>query len=169
MHSNIVFNPGGSVNRNIPKFGVDLGAHTTANDSGSIRWKPECVWRSTEDMKHDWDGCVCIQPRVIRFRSSVNCMTNSSSSMVQVSLVECCFGIRSVVTTNLWPLSFPKSSPQVSLFLAVLTAAMDKKRGRQSRGKLTFFNSWLTGSVLETERVIRDDSETGFVDCGGPD
>jgi len=39
-------------------FGVDVGAQTTANDSGSILWKPEWVWRSTEDIKHDWVGCV---------------------------------------------------------------------------------------------------------------
>lgn len=32
-------------------LGLDFGAHTTAKDSGSIRWNPECVWRSTEDMK----------------------------------------------------------------------------------------------------------------------
>lgn len=32
-------------------FGVNLGAQTTANDSGSIRWNPECVCRSTEDIK----------------------------------------------------------------------------------------------------------------------
>lgn len=79
MQSKIVCKPGGSVNLNIPKlyrnrkgqktekeigwaahFGVDVGAQTTANDSGSILWKPEWVWRSTEDMKHDWVGCVWI-------------------------------------------------------------------------------------------------------------
>lgn len=32
-------------------FGVDEGAQTTANDSGSMRWKPECVCKSTEDIK----------------------------------------------------------------------------------------------------------------------
>ena len=73
MQSKIACNPGGSVNLNIPKldgskkksrnaekvidraahFGVDVGAQTTAKDSGSILWKPEWVWRSTEDMKHD--------------------------------------------------------------------------------------------------------------------
>lgn len=31
--------------------GVDEGAQTTANDSGSMHWKPECVCKSTEDMK----------------------------------------------------------------------------------------------------------------------
>jgi hypothetical protein len=41
-------------------FGVDVGAQTTANDSGNILWKPECVWRSTEDIKHDWVGWVWI-------------------------------------------------------------------------------------------------------------
>lgn len=67
VHSKTVFRPGGSVRRNIPKlggksdnavsgingsyFGVDFGAQTTAKDSGSIRWKPEWVCKSTEDMK----------------------------------------------------------------------------------------------------------------------
>ena len=32
-------------------FGVDFGAHTTTNDSGNMRWNPECVCRSTENMK----------------------------------------------------------------------------------------------------------------------
>lgn len=32
-------------------FGVDLGAQTTAKDSGNMRWKAECVCKSTEDMK----------------------------------------------------------------------------------------------------------------------
>ena len=32
-------------------FGVDFGAQTTANDSGSMRWKPECVCKSTDDIK----------------------------------------------------------------------------------------------------------------------
>ena len=32
-------------------MGVEFGAHTTAKDSGSICWKPECVCKSTEDMK----------------------------------------------------------------------------------------------------------------------
>lgn len=32
-------------------LGVELGAQTTANDSGSIRWNPEWVWRSTDDIK----------------------------------------------------------------------------------------------------------------------
>jgi len=135
-------------------FGVDVGAQTTANDSGSILWKPEWVWRSTEDMKHDWVGCVWIwerkneitvrsnrrgnfrtHPSVIRLRSSVKLITNSSSSIVHVSLVECCFGINSVVTTNLLFLSFPSSNPQVSLFRAVLTAATLRNLGSDSRGR----------------------------------
>lgn len=38
--------------RKVPTYeGVEFGAQTTANDSGSIRWKPEWVCRSTEDMK----------------------------------------------------------------------------------------------------------------------
>jgi len=79
VHSKTACKPGGSVNLNIPKlyrsrwvrkpgggsngaahFGVDVGAQTTANDSGNILWKPEWVWRSTEDMKHDCVGCVWI-------------------------------------------------------------------------------------------------------------
>ena len=62
--------------------GVEEGAQTTAKDSGNMRWKPECVCRSTDDMKpggprsawknlkligintgdrlHDCVGCVCI-------------------------------------------------------------------------------------------------------------
>ena len=135
-------------------FGVDVGAQTTANDSGNILWKPEWVWRSTEDMKHDWVGCVWIwekknkiarqaqqenkiltQPRVIRLLSSVKFITNSSSSIVHVSLVECCFGINSVVTTNLLFLSFPNNNPQVSLFRAVLTAATLRNLGNDSRGR----------------------------------
>ena len=40
--------------------GLYLGAHTMAKDSGSMHWKAECVCRSTDDMKHDWDGCVWI-------------------------------------------------------------------------------------------------------------
>lgn len=78
-------------------------------------------------------------PKVINDLSSVNIMTNSSSSIVQVSLVECCFGTKSVVTTNLDPLSFPNSSPQVSRFIEVFTAAMDRNLFKQSRGKLTCF------------------------------
>jgi hypothetical protein len=96
-------------------------------------------------------------PKVIKDRSSVNCNTSSSSSIVQVSLVECCFGIRSVVTANLFPLSFPSNNPQVSRFRAVLSDAIDRNRGRHSRGKLTVFRSGTrTGSLAL--RVIRADS-----------
>lgn len=134
-------------------FGFDFGAQTTANDSGSMRWNPECVCRSTDDMKLD---CVYAalstvkiarrsqkkptQPSVMRERSSVNLSTSSSSSIVQVSLVACCFGMSSVVTLYLCPLSFPSSSPHVSRFLSVLTFAIARKRGRHSRGKLTLFS-----------------------------
>ena len=75
------------------------------------------------------------QPSVIKLLSSVKLITNSSSSIVQVSLVECCFGINSVVTTNLLFLSFPNNSPQVSLFRAVLTAATLRNLGSDSRGR----------------------------------
>ena len=76
VHSRMVCSPPGFVRRKIPNLqrsagyihvrtteahgrevraraycGVEVGAQTTANDSGSMRWKPECVWRSTEDMK----------------------------------------------------------------------------------------------------------------------
>jgi hypothetical protein len=39
------------VNLHMTYVGLELGAHTTAKDSGSILWKPEWVCRSTEDMK----------------------------------------------------------------------------------------------------------------------
>jgi hypothetical protein len=40
-------------------LGVELGAQTTANDSGSMRWNPEWVWRSTDDIKPMGSGhCV---------------------------------------------------------------------------------------------------------------
>jgi hypothetical protein len=107
------------------------------------------------------------QPRVIKDRSSVNIMTSSSSSMVHVSLVECCLGINKVVTMNLCPLSFPSSSPQVSRFRDVLRAAMDKNFGRQSRGTVTFLSSPTTGSAraaVLAEREMREGS-SGY---GGP-
>ena len=85
-------------------------------------------------------------PRVIKDRSSVNSITSSSSSIVHVSLVECCFGTNNVVTANLFPLSLPSNSPHVSRFLAVLIAAIDRNLGKQSRGTLTFFSSPGTGS-----------------------
>ena len=75
------------------------------------------------------------QPSVIRLLSSVKLMTSSSSSIVHVSLVECCFGINSVVTTNLLFLSFPNNNPQVSRFRAVLTAATLRNLGSDSRGR----------------------------------
>lgn len=111
------------------------------------------------------------QPRVIKDRSSVNSMTSSSSSIVQVSLVECCFGINNVVTANLLPLSLPNNSPHVSRFLAVLRAAMDKNLGKQSRGKVTFFSSPGTGSstrALGFGLLMRPSScRGGPVGCGG--
>lgn len=111
------------------------------------------------------------QPRVIKDRSSVNSITSSSSSIVHVSLVECCFGINNVVTANLVPLSLPNKSPHVSLFLAVLRAAMDKNLGKQSRGTLTFFNSPGTGSSardLVFGLLMRLSScRGGPVGCGG--
>lgn len=42
---------GSVTGRKCAYLGVDLGAQTMAKDSGSIRWNPECVCRSTEDMK----------------------------------------------------------------------------------------------------------------------
>lgn len=77
-------------------------------------------------------------PKVIKLLSSVNCMTNSSSSIVHVSLVACCFGINSVVTEYLCPLSFPNNNPHVSLFASVFKLAIARNRGRHSRGRLTF-------------------------------
>ena len=94
------------------------------------------------------------QPRVIKFLSSVNCITNSSSSIVQVSLVECCLGINSVVTIYLSLLGFPSSNPQVSLLFSVLTLAIDKNLGRHSFGNLTDFSSRGPGSLV-SPLVIR--------------
>jgi len=147
--------PGGSVSRNIPKLGVDFGAQTTAKDSLNIRWKPECVCKSTEDMKHDWLGWVCIQPKVIRFRDSVNANTSSSSSMVQVSLVERCFGISNVVTMYFSPFGRPSRRPHVSRLRAVFAAAMSKNRVSVSRGRFTVFRSFETGSRLPGAGNIR--------------
>lgn len=89
------------------------------------------------------------QPSVMRFLSSVNSITSSSSSIVQVSLVECCFGTSSVVTTNLLPLSLPSKSPQVSRFISVFTFAIAKKRGSESLGKLTVLRSRWPGRLPE--------------------
>src|ERR1700733_8484521 len=101
-------------------------------------------------------------------------MTSSSSSIVHVSLVECCLGINKVVTVNLWPLSFPSNSPHVSRFRDVLRAAMDKNLGRQSRGTLTFLSSPTTGSARATAFAGRDIREIssgrgGPVGGGGTD
>ena len=98
------------------------------------------------------------QPSVIKLRSSVNCKTSSSSSIVHVSLVDVCFGINNVVTEYLWPLSFPNSNPQVSLFISVFTLAIARKRGRHSLGRLTLLRGFV-GSKLGSEVcIIRLDS-----------
>lgn len=96
-------------------------------------------------------------PSVINDRSSVNCITNSSSSIVHVSLVECCLGINKVVTMYLPFWSFPNNNPQVSRFREVLSAAMERKRGRQSRGRDTALSSG-TRSSLARSRIMRADS-----------
>ena len=85
-------------------------------------------------------------PSVIKDRTSVNSSTNSSSSIVHVSLVECCLGIKSVVTTNFSPFNFPSNSPHVSRFMDVFSDAIDKNFGNTSRGKLTTRRTCLTGS-----------------------
>lgn len=83
-------------------------------------------------------GWVCIQPNVISPLASVNSSTSSSSSIVHVSLVDCCFGMRSVVTANLaWPFGLPRRSPQVSRLSRVLALARVRNLVRQSRGRLT--------------------------------
>lgn len=102
-------------------------------------------------------------PSVIKFLSSVNCMTSSSSSIVHVSLVECCFGISSVVTTNFVPLSFPSSSPHVSMFMFVFAFASVRNRGRHSRGMLTVRRMG-EGSDGFAGRVMRSDSDREW--CG---
>jgi hypothetical protein len=109
------------------------------------------------------------QPRVIKDRSSVNIMTSSSSSIVHVSLVECCLGINNVVTVNLCPLSFPSNKPQVSRFRDVFTEAMDMNLGRQSRGTLTFLSSRSTGSARALEFVGREMRDVSSVGGGGTD
>ena len=96
------------------------------------------------------------QPSVIKLLSSVNCKTNSSSSIVQVSLVECCLGINKVVTLYLLPRSLPNKRPQVSLFISVLTFAIARKRERHSRGRVTTL-SMGEGSPVGL-RTIRSDS-----------
>jgi hypothetical protein len=102
------------------------------------------------------------QPSVIKFLSSVNCMTSSSSSIVHVSLVECCFGIRRVVTTNFVPLSFPSRSPHVSMFMFVFAFASVRNRGRHSRGILTVRRTG-DGSAGFAERVMRSESDREWV------
>jgi hypothetical protein len=96
------------------------------------------------------------QPSVINPLSSVNRMTSSSSSIVQVSLVECCFGINNVETTYLLPLSLPSSNPHVSMFRSVFALAIVKKRGRHPRGRLIVRKAG-AASVLRVldARVIR--------------
>ena len=91
-------------------------------------------------------------PNVIKLLSSVNCMTNSSSSIVHVSLVACCFGINSVVTEYLCPLSFPNNNPHVSLFASVFKLAIAKNRGRHSRGRLTFLRLFAGSDSGRLER-----------------
>ena len=130
------------------------------------------------DNSHDCEGCVCIykkkqvnnqnrnttkviqltQPSVIKLRSSVNCKTSSSSSIVQVSLVDVCFGINSVVTEYLCPLSFPNSNPQVSLFISVFTFAIARKRGRHSLGRLTLLRGFVESKLGSEAWMIRLDS-----------
>ena len=109
------------------------------------------------------------QPRVIRPLSSVNRMTSSSSSIVHVSLVECCFGIRSVETTYLFPLSFPNNSPHVSIFRSVFALAIVRNRGRHSRGRLTVRRAGPSVREFEEEaRVIRSGGkpEAGMMGVG---
>ena len=114
---------------------------------------------ATDNMSHILIFIITLtQPRVINDRSSVNIITSSSSSIVHVSLVECCLGINNVVTANLCPLSFPSSSPQVSRFREVLRAAMERNLGRQSRGTVTFLSSTTTGSARAVGRAMRDAS-----------
>ena len=93
-------------------------------------------------------------PSVIRCLSSVNCSTSSSSSIMHVSLVECCLGIRSVVTTYLPPRSFPSSSPHVARFCSVFTRAIARNLFRQSRGSLIVRSS-CTCASLELPGTIR--------------
>lgn len=156
-------------------LGFCRGAQTTAKLSGSIHWNPECVWRSTEDIK-PWDenvssefstrlghyeedsqvcvGWVCIHPSVISPLSSVNDNTPSSSSIAHVSLVACCFGINSTVTTYASPLAreclplaimsllcFPSNSPHVSLFTSVFALAMVLNRCRHALGTYTVLST----------------------------
>lgn len=100
------------------------------------------------------------QPSVINPLSSVNRMTSSSSSIVHVSLVECCFGINSVETTYLFPLSLPNRSPHVSIFRSVFALAIVKNRGRHSRGRLTVCRMGPSFRVLKEEALVIRSSGT---------
>ena len=155
---------------------VDRG-HETCTSCGDIRgekWRPEGVPLETHMTVRGACGSntyaalgfsvtrhapqlLLTHPSVINDRSSVNCITNSSSSIVHVSLVECCLGINNVVTTYLPFWSFPNNSPQVSRFRDVLRAAIERKRGRQSRGRETVLSSG-TRSSFARSRIMRADS-----------
>ncbi len=105
-------------------------------------------------------------PIVINDRVSVNADTSSSSSIVQVSLVECCRGISKVVTTYFSPLSFPSKRPHVSRFFAVLTDAIERKRGRTSRGNWTVLRTRESSSFFS---VLEAGAMRGAASTGGDD
>jgi len=67
---------------------------------GSVKQIPRGVRRF---MHPSLSKLILTHPSVINALSSVNCITNSSSSIVQVSLVECCRGINNTVTTYFPP------------------------------------------------------------------
>src|ERR1700733_9266883 len=81
-------------------------------------------------------------------------MTSSSSSIVHVSLVECCVGINNVDTTYLLPRSFPRSSPHVSILRSVFAFAIVKNRGRHSLGRLTVRSIGPSFRVFEEEALV---------------
>ena len=106
--SDIVFNPGGSVNLNTPQLQINLGRkiergrenlgilegeQTIAIASGSITWYPKWVCKSTLLMKQVCVGWVCIHPNVNKECLSWNSKRASSSVVVQESEVAVCGGI----------------------------------------------------------------------------
>lgn len=113
------------------------GAQTMAMDSLSMSWYEPWVWRSTEDMKHDWVGWVWIHPS--RIRSCVSKYSNNSSSWVvwHVSGVDSWWGIIRWVMKKAFLLSLPQSMPHVSRRRLVLDRATFKKSTRRALGRNT--------------------------------
>lgn len=112
------------------KDGSEWGAHTIAILSGRSSWKPWCVWRSCDERKHDWVGCVWIQPSVTTWCACWNDSSSAGCVVSHVSDVPVCLGIKSVVMVSTSSVCesvshdlpsesartiLPKSSPHVSI------------------------------------------------------